>query len=151
MKTLAIDFGERRLGLAISDEDGRIALPLDTLDRTSDRTVIEAIREVAEREGVQTLVIGEPRNLDGSSGKAAERARKFARQLAAALALPFELANESLTTVEAAERLRAAGGDPRRDARRLDALAAQVLLEEVLELRARKVRRESPALEAKPA
>lgn len=137
MRTLAIDFGERRIGLAISDENGRMALPLETLLRKSDREAIRSIRRVVEREGVQELLVGEPRNLDGSIGPAAERARLFAARLAAALALPYELANESLTSVEATERLRAAGGDPRRDASRLDALAAQILLEEVLERRAR--------------
>lgn len=137
MRTLAIDFGERRIGLAISDENGRMALPLETLVRESDREAIRSIRRVVEREGVQELLVGEPRNLDGSIGPAAQRARHFALRLATALGLPYELADESLTSVEARERLLAAGGDLRRDAARLDALAAQVLLEEVLERRAR--------------
>ena len=132
-RTLGIDFGERRIGLAISDQDGRVAVPLGTLRRTSDRAAIAELLAIAEREGVGALVVGEPVNLDGSRGPAAERARSFAARLARRSGLPWSLVNESLTTVEAAERLRAAGVDPRREPERLDALAAQILLQEALD------------------
>ncbi len=137
VRTLAIDFGERRIGLAISDEEGRIAMPLETVARTSDAQAMQAIAAIADREHAQALVVGEPVNMDGSRGPAAARCRGFAGRLAAHTGLAVEMANETLTTVEALERLRAAGGDPRRDAARLDALAAQVLLEDVLTRRQR--------------
>lgn len=133
MRALGVDFGERRVGLAISDEGGRFALPLATLARHSDRQVIAEIAALAVREGVQRLVVGEPRNLDGSRGAAAERAARFAVRLAAATGLPWEPVDETLTSATAAERLRASGGDPRRDRARLDALAAQILLQEALD------------------
>jgi putative pre-16S rRNA nuclease len=132
-RTLGIDFGERRIGLAISDEEGRVAVPLSTLRRTSDRAAIAELLAIAAREGVGALVVGEPVNLDGSRGPAAERARSFAARLGRKSGLPWSLVNESLTTVEAAERLRAAGVDPRREPGRLDALAAQILLQEALD------------------
>jgi len=137
VRILGIDFGARRIGIAISDEDGRVAVPHSTLERRSDAAAARAIAELARREGVGALVVGEPVNLDGTRGPAAERARAFAARLAAASALPCLLVNESLTTVEAAQRLREAGVDPRRDPGRLDAVAAQILLQEALDRRAR--------------
>ena len=149
-RTLGIDFGERRIGLAISDEDGRLAVPLRTLRRTSDRAAIGELLAIVEREGVGALVIGEPVNLDGSRGPAAERARAFAARLGRRSGLPWSLVNESLTTVEAAERLRAAGVDPRREPERLDALAAQILLQEALDQERTAARGDRDRVPARP-
>jgi putative Holliday junction resolvase len=135
LRTLAIDFGERRIGLAISDEDGRLALPLSTLERRDDLAAARAIAEIARREGVGELVVGEPRRLDGTAGDAAARARRFAARLAEEARLPCRLVDEALSSDEARRRL-AAGGAGRRSAARLDALAAQVLLEDYLAGRA---------------
>ncbi len=134
-RALGIDFGEKRIGLALSDPSGRLAVPLETLERKDDRTALAELRRLIEEERVELVVIGEPRNLDGSRGPAAERAASFAAKLAAATGLPCELVDESLTSVEAEERLRAAGGDPRRTPSRVDAIAAQILLQEVLDRR----------------
>lgn len=132
-RTLAVDFGEKRIGLAISDPEGRVAVPLRTLRRESDKAAIREIAEIARREGVERLVVGEPLALDGTRGEAAERAGRFARRLAAATGLELELVDESLTSMEAERRLRAAGVDPRGHPERTDALAAQILLQEVLD------------------
>ncbi len=133
MRSLGIDFGEKRIGLAISDPEGRLALPLTTLERRNDRSAVRAIEEIARREGVGRLVLGEPVGLDGQRGEAAERVRRFGNRLAGITGLPVRLINESLTTVEAQERLRAAGIDPRREPGRIDAVAAQILLQEALD------------------
>jgi putative pre-16S rRNA nuclease len=133
MRWLGVDFGERRIGLAISDEDGRMALPHSTLIRTGDRQAARAIAALARREGVGRLVVGEPRRLDGTAGEAAERARRFADRLGVETGLPCELVDEALTSVAAAERLREVGVDARRHPERLDAVAAQLLLQEVLD------------------
>jgi putative holliday junction resolvase len=133
VRSLGIDFGEKRIGLAISDPDGRIAVPLQTLTRRDDLSAVREIAGIAEREGVGRLVLGEPVGLDGTRGTAAARARSFGRKLARQTGLPLEMINESLTSVEAAERLRAAGVDPRRNPGRLDAVAAQILLQEALD------------------
>jgi putative Holliday junction resolvase len=132
MKTLAIDFGERRVGLAISDPSGSLALPLDTLERINDAETIDRIADLARAEEVERIVIGEPRALDGSRGSAARRIAGFAAKLGRRSGLPVVLRDEALTTHQARERLRAAGIDPRRHPGRLDAIAAQVLLEEFL-------------------
>jgi putative Holliday junction resolvase len=133
MRSLGIDFGEKRIGLAISDPEGRLAVPLTTLERRNDRSAVRAIEEIARREGVERLVLGEPVGLDGQRGEAAERVRRFGDRLAGITGLPVRLINESLTTVEAQERLRAAGIDPRREPERIDAVAAQILLQEALD------------------
>lgn len=133
VRALGIDFGEKRIGLAISDPDGQIAVPLRTLARRDDLSAVREIAGIAQREGVERLVLGEPVGLDGTRGPAAERARRFGEKLARQTGLPLELVNESLTSVEAAERLRAAGIDPRRSPGRLDAVAAQILLQEALD------------------
>ena len=133
MRSLGIDFGERRIGLAISDPEGRLAVPLTTLQRRNDRSAVREIAEIARREEVGRLVLGEPVGLDGQRGEAAERVRRFGDRLAGITGLPVRLINESLTTVEAQERLRAAGVDTRREPERIDAVAAQILLQEALD------------------
>lgn len=107
-------------------------MPLFTLERRSDPAAIARIGEIIREEEVESLVVGEPVNVDGTRGPAAERARSFAAKLAAATGLPLRLVGETLTTVAAAERLREAGVDARRARGRIDSVAAQILLEEAL-------------------
>ena len=135
MRILGIDFGERRIGVAISDARGTLATPLATLSRKDDASAVRELVALARSENIEALVVGEPRRLDGSRGEAAERAAGFARKLAAAAGLPCELIDEALTSVEAEERLRAAGVDPRRHPERIDAVAAQIILQEALDRR----------------
>jgi putative Holliday junction resolvase len=135
VRALGIDFGEKRIGLAVSE--GTLAVPLTTLRRKDDRSALEEIAGIARREGIERLVVGEPRGLDGTRGTAAVRARRFGERLAARTGLPLEMVDEALTSVEAAERLRAAGIDPRRHPEKLDAVAAQILLQEALDRAAR--------------
>lgn len=131
-RILGIDFGEKRIGLALSDPEGQFAVPLETLRRTSDAQAIRQIIDTALDREVECLVVGEPLNLDGSRGPASARASSFARKLAAESGLPVKMTDETLTSVEAEERLREAGIDPRRHPERVDATAAQILLEQYL-------------------
>lgn len=140
MRILGIDFGERRIGLAISDHDGRLAVPLTTLKRQDDRSAIHQIVDVVRREGVEGLVIGDPVGLDGRRGRAAERVDRFAGRLEAASGLTCQRIAETLTSREAEERLAAAGVARRRWPEHIDQVAAQILLQEALDLR-----REKPA------
>ena len=135
MKLLAVDYGSKRIGLAISE--GSLALPLATLARTSDRAAVAQIAALAREQAVTALVVGEPRRLDGTSGDAALHARAFAGRLTAATGLPCTMVDEALTSRAAEERLRAAGVDPRRHPERVDQVAAQILLEEALRIRER--------------
>lgn len=133
MRALGIDFGEARIGLALTDPAGRMALPLATLERTTDRIAVGRIRDLARRERVEVLVLGDPVRLDGSPGDLSARVRRFAAKLRKATKLPVHLVPETLTSVEAERRLAAAGAAVGRDDKeRLDAVAAQILLEDFL-------------------
>jgi putative Holliday junction resolvase len=134
VRSLGIDFGEKRIGLAISDPEGRLAVPLTTLERRNDRSAVRAIAEIARQEDIGRLVLGEPLGLGGERGANADRVRRFGARLAEVSGLPVRFVNESLTTVEAQERMREAGFDPRKDPARIDAIAAQILLQEALDM-----------------
>lgn len=129
-KVLGVDFGERRIGLAVS-EDGKTALPLTTIERRSDRQAVDAIRSLAAERRIESLVVGEPLTLEGERGSAAARARRFGSRLATATGLRVCYVDEALTSYEASRRApRTASG--KRKAQ-LDALAAQLLLQDALD------------------
>lgn len=130
-RILAVDFGEKRIGLALGGPD-EVAIPLTTLRRRSDRQAVHAIRDIAREKEVGRLVVGEPRRLDGGVGDAARRTRAFAAKLERATGLPVTLVDEKLTSIAAEDRLREAGVEIRDDPGRIDQVAAQILLEEFL-------------------
>lgn len=119
MRYLAVDVGERRIGLAVGDEGGGIARPLRTLQRRSVEADVEALREIARKEEVSALLIGLPLTLRGGEGPQAARVRRFA-DACAGIGLPVTLHDERFTTAEAAHQ----------GARDLDAGAAVILLED---------------------
>jgi len=130
---LGIDFGERRIGLALCAAGSRTAVPLTTVERRTDRAAVGHIASLARDHAAAALVVGEPRTLDGQRGDAAERVRRFGAKLTARTGLPVVYVGEALTSVEAEERLAAAGVDVRRHRGRVDAVAAQILLQEALD------------------
>lgn len=133
LRALGIDFGERRIGLAISDDDGLLAVPHGVIERQTDRRAVYAIAALARQEKAELLVLGEPRGLDGSVGQNVERVRRFGAKLEKATRLPVRYVDEALTTVEATERLADAGLDRRDRPERRDAVAAQILLQQALD------------------
>jgi putative Holliday junction resolvase len=138
MAVLGIDLGSRRIGLAISDPDGRVALPAGTLESRGRAADLAAIRSFAEERGVRRVVVGLPLHMDGRAGKEAEAARAFADALASATGLPVETLDERWTTREAERTLRDAGSTGRRKRRgAADTLAATLLLRTFLERLAR--------------
>ncbi len=133
MRALGIDFGEKRIGLAVSDAEGRWAIPLATIERSTDRRAAYRIVDLAKEECVDILVLGEPLGLDGSTTEATKRIRRFGDRLTKASGLPIRWVDEALTTVEATHRLREAHLDDRKQQGRRDAVAAQILLQEALD------------------
>ncbi|HEX9268457.1 MAG TPA: Holliday junction resolvase RuvX [Candidatus Limnocylindria bacterium] len=126
MRYLALDVGDRRIGLAVGDDTFGISRGLPTFRRSRRlASDVAALRAVAKAESVDALVIGLPLTLRGESGHQAERVRRFA-EACAALGLPITLYDERNTTVEAL----------RRGATDADAGAARVLLEDFLSTRA---------------
>ena len=110
MRVLAIDPGSRRIGLAISDESGLIAMPLVALTVSGAGQVVEKLAAEAARLSAERLVVGLPLRLDGRESDAARAARKLSSKLAEASGLPVVLWDERLST-KAAERTLREGGD----------------------------------------
>lgn len=135
MRALGIDFGEKRIGLAISDPDGRVAVPLLTFERRDDPRAARRIAAIARDEAVAMLVMGEPRTLAGQRGEAAERVARFGKRLTDATGLPLLWVEEALTSHEARDRLRRSGVDLAKHPERLDSAVAQMLLQEALDRR----------------
>ena len=143
MRVLALDVGEKRIGLAISDPEGRLAVPLETIQRSKESADLRAIAAVVEREGVETLLVGLPLSLSGDVGPQARLVQEFARRLAAAVPRPVELWDERFSTVEASSRRAASGGRrrPPKEGRggrprvEVDSMAAAVFLQTYLDRR----------------
>jgi putative Holliday junction resolvase len=131
MAIIAIDFGKRRIGLAIAESSDSAAYPLGTMTRVSrDRDLRQLGSWISSRAATQ-LVVGLPLNMDGSEGSSARAARTFGAQLATHLHLPVDYTDERLTSFEARERLSNQGGKRRRKTA-VDAVAATIILEEWL-------------------
>ena len=136
-RVLAIDPGSRRVGLALSDESRRLASPLRTLQAEPAETLSERLAAVVREVGAVEVVVGLPRNLDGSSGEAAASARGLAEELKRSTRLPVSLQDERLSRVAAERHL--VGQGVRREKRKalVDQLAATLILEAFLERKPR--------------
>ncbi len=132
MKLLAIDHGERRLGVATCDASGLVARELVIIDRQSRTEDFAAIQRLIDEENIEALLIGLPLN-DESPARQAERCarvRRWARRLSVATGLPVTLWDEQLSSVDAAELARARRRHPRAP---LDDLAARIILQGYLD------------------
>lgn len=135
MRILGVDPGQRRVGVAVSDDDERIALPVCTLERTSRREVLDRLAEQAASVEAGAIVVGLPLELDGTEGRAARRVRELGADIEARAGVPVVYWDERLTTVTAERALRDAGLDGRRRRERIDRAAATVLLQSYLDSR----------------
>jgi putative Holliday junction resolvase len=138
MKLLALDVGERRVGVAVSDRTGLIATPLAVLRRTSKAEDFAKIAGMVREQGVEGLVVGHPLNVDGSAGYQARRVERYTSELVEALAedgvdLPLVLWDERMSTLRAQEAMIVAGRKPRDRRARIDAVAAAVVLQDYLD------------------
>lgn len=132
-RLLAVDFGEVRTGLAISDASRILAsgighVRVGGIDKTA-----EEVARIIKEKGVVAAVVGLPRNMDGSEGARAERCRDFARRLAAAAEIPVAMTDERLTTVAASRYLNATDtrGGKRKDV--IDSLSAEIILQNTID------------------
>ena len=143
-KILAIDWGRVTLGLAVSDELGITAQGLTSLPRTTESRDLQAIEAFVQKLGVETIVVGLPKNMDGSLGLSAEAAQDFARLLGDHLHIPVHLWDERLTSLAAERALVSAR--VRRRARRavLDQVAATMILQSFLDRQKAMVDRGDP-------
>ena len=129
-RTLAVDPGEKRTGLAISA--GAIAVALPTLAMKGDGEDADRIAKIARDAEAGRIIVGLPLNMDGTEGPRARAARDFGETIRQATDLPVEFWDERLSTAEGEARLREAGLDKRELSKRSDAAAAIVILESYL-------------------
>jgi putative holliday junction resolvase len=135
MRTLAIDLGAKRVGLALSDEGGRFATPYEVLEVASPRHALEQVLPVIQREGVRRVVVGLPLNMDGTPGPAARAAVAWAAGISS---VPVVFVDERLSSFDAEQQLndRKRSGEKltrKRRKEQLDAVAAAGFLQAFLD------------------
>lgn len=129
MRTMGIDFGDARIGLAVSDLTGTLVGEAWTMEEWNMERAAKRIAEEAKKREVGTLVLGLPKNMDGTEGPRAEKSRQFRELLIAESGLPVELWDERRSSIEAHAILHAAGKREKIHRRTVDAVAASLILE----------------------
>ena len=129
MRVMAIDYGDQRIGLAVSDLLGMLAGEAWTMNEWNMERASLRIAEEAKKREVGTLVLGLPRNMDGTEGPRAEKSREFKALLERDTGLPVTLWDERRSSVEAHAILHAAGKKERLHRKTVDAVAASLILE----------------------
>lgn len=147
MRRLGVDPGEARVGLAVSDDEGLLAAPLCTIAARGEGDPAKRIAVEAARAGCEEIVVGLPRNLDGSEGGAARKARLLAGRIHAASGLRVVLWDERLTTAEAHRALGVVEMSERDRRAIIDQVAATILLQSYLDARAARKRAKRAASE----
>lgn len=134
-RILALDYGRKRIGLAISDELTLIARPLPTLVRTNRRNDLRRLKEICRRNGIALLIIGLPFHITGEESEMTQEASHFAARLEKEFGIKVKLLDERLTSWEAQRTARETRPRSRRKHQDLDSLAAAILLRDYLSLK----------------
>jgi len=132
-RCLGIDFGTRRIGLALSDPTGTLASPLPFLENSSPREVLAGLQELIQTHGVKTIVIGLPRNMDGTYGPSAQKVREFITQIQPHLSAEIIPQDERLTTAQASRDLSQMGLSQKDLRKRVDSSSAALILQQFLD------------------
>ena len=135
MKIMAVDLGQVRTGLAVSDPTEQLASPVGTITEKNTDKLLEKVAAAAREQGVQQLVVGHPRNMDGRRGESARRAETFAASLEKAAALPVVLWDERMTTVSAIGYLNQTDTRGKKRKAVVDTVAATIILQDYLDSR----------------
>ncbi len=135
MKILAIDLGLARTGIAICDPGERLASPVGTVNQRDLEKLAIQVADIAKEQGAQHLVVGHPRNMDGSRGESARRAEGFAKRLEALTGLPTALWDERLTTTSAIGYLNQTDVRGKKRKQVVDTVAATIILQDYLDSR----------------
>jgi putative holliday junction resolvase len=136
MRALALDLGDRRIGVAVSDADERVASPVIVLERTPDRQRLHRrIAELVAEWDAEVLVVGLPLSLDGGTGPAAAKVEAEVAELGKVVGVPIELHDERLSTVTAERMLKERDLDGRARRKVVDMVAASVILQDWLDRR----------------
>ena len=130
MRALGVDLGGRRIGIAVSDSDGRVASPIEVLERSGTRREDHRrLARLAAEWEAEVIVVGVPLSLDGATGPAATAVLEEIDELRQATGLTVATVDERFTTVEAERQMRSAGMNSRKGRRVVDMVAASVLLQ----------------------
>ncbi len=130
---MGIDFGTRRIGIAVSDDEQRVASPLENYTRAEREADAQRLKRVAEEYRIRGLVVGLPLHMGGEEGQKAREARRFGFWAASVTGLPLAFWDERLTSALADEFLRSAQLSPKKRKERLDKVAAQIMLQSYLD------------------
>ena len=131
---MAVDYGLRRLGVAVSDEGGSLARPLATITVKDGRDPVGALMDLVRAESPGKVLVGNPRRLDGSPGTLFAAVTAFAGRLREKIGVPVQMWDEGLTTIAAQEKLREAGASRRKRKAMADSAAAAVILQDFLDI-----------------
>lgn len=126
-RRLGIDYGQARVGLAISDSDGLVATPLTTLK--NDRTLMTKLGEIIEEHQIKGIYLGKPKHLSGVEGATAEVVATFAARFMESFDIPIKYVDERLTSGHAEKLLKSAGKSTKESRGLVDQLAAVAILE----------------------
>lgn len=137
MKTMGLDYGQRRIGVAISDAFGWTAQGVEVIDRNIVKDDVGRIAELVAAHGVESLVVGLPKNMNGTIGPSGENCIAFAEQLKQTIGMPVQLWDERLTTVAAERALLEADVSRSKRKKVIDKMAAAILLQSYLDSRAK--------------
>ena len=135
MSILAIDYGDAHTGLAVSDATNTIPGPADTVHSRQLEPVLTAIEKLIDAYAVTEIVLGYPKNMDGTLGERAKRAEELSKVLEERFALPVHLWDERRTTIDAHQILFNQGKDGRKRKKIVDAMAASLILENYLDFK----------------
>ena len=128
-RSLGIDHGDARIGLAIADDLGMLAHPLETIHVREVADPVARIAAIVARDRIEIIVLGMPRNMDGTYGPAAEKVRAFAETLRASAGCEVKLWDERLTSVAAQRALHESGRNVAKSRKVIDQVAAQLILQ----------------------
>ncbi len=132
-RSLGIDFGTRRIGLALSDPTGTLATPLPFLENSTPEEVTKNLKDLVENHGVETIVVGMPRNMDGTYGPSAEKVRNFIAQTQPHLTAKVVTIDERLTTAQASRELSQIGLNQKDLRKKVDSSSAALILQQFLD------------------
>ncbi len=135
---LGIDYGRKRIGVAISDVGQGIASPLSTVDASGNTPAVASIKSLAEKHGAGEIVVGLPRSMNGSLGPMARETMKFVEELRTSVDVPVQTWDERLTTAQAEREMISADMTRAKRRQKLDKVAAQIMLQSYLDSRSRK-------------
>ena len=132
-RSLGLDIGDRRIGVALSDSEGILASPFTIINRSDETADVEAITSIISQHQIKQIIVGLPRSMNGSIGKQAEKVKAFTQRLCSHTEVPVVFRDERLSTVSARRLMQAVNVKKSKKKARDDAIAAALILQGYLD------------------